>query len=1462
MPKNDNVKKLFLGSLAFIVICSSAIRADQVWYGDNTPDVLDENLTISSNCRLVSENGHDFVHITAIDRQVNVFLTQSLEPTVVEGTYQVPTLFLEPKGFDIIFHIDRDLKFLGAAYTSENYRQPLLIVVRGGHKVVFEIDGKNITFDANVSNDPDVLYGGSVNLYVIMDGSTVQFNRTTLNSSSLSIITLGYEASFGYASNQLLSTTGVGSILFDPTNAGIGRMALAIYDKASVLVSGRYTDLATSYSLTLDDIDKTTAAGCQAIFGVQNIDQTDGCSGLLILNSNATLAPYQIWHPQTFTGETYGFIVSCNGQLSVGALSYLDYVGLTLDTCLTGNAVVPCSLEYLIDTCLCSYNCVGFNPNECCSIPAEKLFKRRNPSALIIDGCCTASSALPACINLEEQAAIVFRSGVNCEGIIENNLYSDYPFTISPIKRTTGAGNMVLDVEGCLTIAGTGTNRFLTPDQTKIEILSLHVTPTGATVLIDGTGSEIFPARDFATDSDGVLRIYNSGYFFINNNVILCKTFLVHTDQNHKVYDNDDVRSEPTYVGGEMYKLRGDVRPKLLFSNSTFMLHTSAATTGFDFVVPNALSCCMSCREDQDAIMRCSAYNAIQGEYKHVEMQRGFDCYPTATCSWECTITPTCLVNASPCDNLSNFIFFYNGYTKDKGTGRQLILGTVPGSMACDCSTVISQDSHLDVMQLSNQVCTCSNMHELMLSVAPNNSTIIEDVPNNITGQYSINTIYLGHASNISIGSPAGQVPEYFSCPTLTINGSYFSFQSRGGILNKPQMSNISGQGGIFVDYNGTIRSINTCGLTMGVMVTKSGNGVISLLEPITHFGCGLGEADWRLDLTETPTIIATGTIIPDYVLNWNTCCLPSEFLPFSCNCTICPGNAATPENVNGAPVVLGEVDQLIVRGARIGDPATIRIGQGGNVRELIFADSCRKGEAAAGVIVLEDDGIVGLGSAHTNVDSLYGSVVLGNNGVTIIANGDGRVHLNEDLVINNVCHIVRGPDFTSDNRLLIESDCCRTILVKSSGILDLGSFTGTGGSIQFGGQVKLILEPGAVVNMGSCTLQFLDDAGVVCKSVSPDAIPTIEPTSLHALDDVRVKFIGGTDSSGAGQGTILFDDCSYCIVDENSFLGVETGSSADRCGMCTGYTNIKIELRKKAKFLIGKCMGIGGAFQVGDTCCTDNNHSINFELVINGNEAEFYIGQGAFVGLGVVITSKIPGSAPNDWYIGTAGNINKIGIDNKNGVFSHNIIWDGNDITTTEAYMIGSLLAIGTQERFTLDFTGDENRRVANLSRSTMRGGGNLMLIDSCPTPTQPDIQCMSNSTVGIMASGPLYKTSAAFSGSGTGLFNFWKYADIMGSVLEYNSRVDIGPFVRNTIRAGYVDSGTIVRSTHIKITGAAGATTDQMHALDIGAAAASLISCKSTVCTMCTRQIGNTKTQICTNAKARKIQDLRILA
>jgi hypothetical protein len=1355
---------MILGCL--VLLCSGSMTVRAVTWSGSATDVVDEDLVITADSILTSTT-NNYVRITANTTDVVVTLSQDV---VITASDLVPTLFLETsQDYNIIFDVTHNLRFQGAGSPSIT---PMFIAVRGGGHVVFNIDGgKSITFGKNGT-------GGSVKFYVIQDGTVVEINRTSIAPEANIVLGVEEGSLIGYASDHGVgtSTDDLGVISFNPTNTGIGRMLLQLADKAAVVISGRHINnhSGDSYDLKLSDIDTTTPAGCQAKFNIANTDPNAGAS-LLVANANQTLYTYQVLHPATTT--MYGFILSCNGRIVIDSGSYLDYVGLALDKCFTGTVHnAPCSLDYASNLCPACDD----SDTSTCSLPVEQVFKKRNPSALIIDGCQTGST-VAACIDMDDESALVLRSGVDCEGVVTTS--TEYPFTIDPNKRTPGAGNMVMDVEGCLTVAGSGPNQYLHP--TKIEVLSLYVTPTGATVLIDGSASpKNFPARTFAKDAHGALRRYNSGYIFVNNNMVLCDTFLVHTDQNHKIYCNDDVRSEPTYVGGEAYRLNGASRPRIIFSNSTCMIHTSLASSGVDFSVPNALSCCLPCNQ----------------------------------------YSSTCLINADSCDNVSKLIFYYNGYAMDNGSGRCMILGTLPGSFACDCRNIINADSHLDIMQLEDQACSCDARHELVMTVAPNNGTIIQGVPDDIDGQYSVNSIYLGQSSNISIGSPEGSVPSYPSCPTLTLDGSYFSFGSRGGPCSYPQMSNLTGQGGVFVDNNGTIRAVNTCGVNMGVMVTKSGNGVIDLPTPIARYGCKMGEADWKLDLASTPTIVASGTVLASYILNWNTCCKDSKFLPFECDCTACPSSPATRPNTTGLPVILGEVDQLLVYGSRIGDVAHIKVGKGGNVRELIFPDCCKAGFAPTAVVVLEEGGRVGLGSAHTDTDSLKSSIVLGNNGITLIANGNGCVSLNEDVVINNACHIVQGPDFASGNRLLIASECCRTIRVKSTGVLDLSSFSA--GKVELSGFVRLVLEPGATVVMGNVELKFSGHAGIFCEPVRPDLLPTAVPTDLTALDDFRVKFIGG-------KGTIRFTGCSYFTINENAFAGVETSSE------CNLLTNLTFILEDSARWTLGYCNRYGGAFQVGNTDF-QYEHSVDFALIINGRDAEFAIGQEAFVGFGAVVASKLPDSVPNEWYIGQAYNVGSITISVKNGAFTHNVIWDGNR-SLQEFYLVGSVLAIGSMGTYALDFIGDPNRLLANLSRATIRGGGNVVLVDNA-APTRLAIGSENTGTVGILASGPIFKVNTeTFSGSGTGLFNFWRYASVDGTVQQLNGRVDIGPFVHNELMAGYVDRGRIQRSVQIEIVGSAGATTDQAHSINIGAAGVRLAPSKNA---------------------PRSVQDIRILA
>lgn len=1424
--------RFMLAGFCALFLRGHVVQADIHWCGTSTPDVIDQDLVIDDNS-ILTNCSQDFVRIRAQTRDVIVRLSQDI---TIDSSIEVPTLFLEPlNGFNIIFELNHNVQFRGSGLLKNGSKaaiplnNDLFIFVRGDGcnapgQVIFKSRGERTLAFTN-----NHLFGskggGGAKLYILMDHEInqtpliVRFTRDELETDEDKTknvtIEVGPHGVLGYASQCKLSHAGISELIFEPGNAGSGRMVLSVQDKGSVFISGRKIDRVDPYSdeMNLYAISPCEPAGLEAIFAV-NSPKVIGVdtSGLLVLNSNKTLSKFLAWYPSPMLKQTYGFILGNNGLLDIKIGSYFDYVGLAIDVCPDMDLkemLNESSREHSTGYSNCSMsNCLSH-----CAMSPESLFKKRNPSAFIIEGSMNHNQR-PAIISMAEgNSAIVLRSGVNCRGQVENSLNSQYPFTVAPYNRTPGAGNMVLDVEGCLIVWGNGIGIRSQP--TKIEVLSLNVVPTGGSVIID-KGLQTFPKRDFATDENGYVA-YNSGYIFVNNYMILNKTYLVHTDQNHKVFERDDVHSEPTYVGGEMHQyLPWANAPKMIFSNSKAYWHTSVALTGLDLLVPNGLRCCPLWPENSlnDCLEKVSS--------SRQPFQEIFDC-----------------------KNESSFVYFYNGYGIDNGTGRQMILGTFPGSTSCDCCRVINKNAHLDVMQLSCPA--CQSAHVLSLGVAKNNDTIINNVPSDTEHQFSINTIYLGNSSNITIGSRAGNIPVNHTNPRLSIDGRYFSFESRGGTSNNPALSNITGEGGIFVDENGMFYVGSClqgegfapgetrdcflqgndciCSVNMGVMVTKSGNGLINLPESKVHFGLRTGIANWKLDLNTTPTIIPSGVTISDYSFNWIATCKADGFVPFSpqdccsCNCVI------TSENVFGVPTVLGTVDQLKIQGSRIGDSAHIKIGKGGYVRELIFQPGCPSADAPTGVVVLEDGGHVGLGSAHTNADSLYASVVLGVNGVTLIANGNGRVSLNEDLVINNICHIVAGPSFNG-HTLRIDSDCCRTIRVKSTGILSFASFKGSDPSeniIQFGGNIKIILEPGARVEWGTCTLQLTDNANIICEPVQIDLIPDTHD-SLNDLRDLRIIF-------GGGPGILQLSDHSYMTVNKNSYLGVESKPFL-LGGVCTHNTDLTFQVND-----FGVISVLGGSFQVGDPVegmFPINPPIVNWKLLLDGNEAAFVVGEQGFVGLGAGIVYKDPSSTgvPNDWFVAPTFHVGTITIEILNGILSHNVIRDG-------ASEIGSALVLGSSGTFNLDFTGRAARRTTNVSRSTMRGGGNLVYVTDL---AQLSIGDLSTDTVGIMASGPIFNSdNTAFAGTAQELFNFWKFSDINGSTIQLNGRADVGPGKRHEMRIGYVDGGFIQRLTWIPIVGGGSTTAGQDHTFDIGAGGINLID---------------------GDFKPRDIRDIRILA
>lgn len=1395
-------KQLFLKTrlifLALILLSGGTAYADKTWSGlvNNTLNVLDENLSITGD--VILQGG---VYIQALTADVTVTLDADHSISGDVGGNSI--LYLEAAaGHTITFVMDQNLTLQGSPGASDNN---LLVATVGVGSVIFDMFG-----DKTVAMQPNGV-GSGVSFYVLEATGpsipTVRFQRSaseTGGDQALNVtFAIGAKSLFGYLSGTtpLQASTEAAQLVFNPTNPGVGRMVLSILDTGALIVSGRFTENPTN-TMTLDEIDMTTLAGCEALLSIVNTQQPSVSSSLLVMNSNNTLGEYLVdpWnnlgaradvvnYKGTFSGVQYGFVLGAQGAINVGPYAYLDYVGLSLDICPTTS--VGCDNALVEPCCGGTSCCCDNNMVRLCDLPVGSVIKRRNPSALIVDGSQNPLST-PASIIQNSHAAVVFRSGVDRLGVVENGLDDDNPFTIDPALLSPCAGNMVLDVEGQFYVIGSGTNRSTNP--TKLEILSLEVAPTGGSVLIGGTET-VFPLRTFASDVNGLLR-YNKGYFFINNCMQLCETWLVHTDENHVVLEKDDVHSEPSYVGGETFTIvAGTERPKIIYNNSTLMVHSNIALTGVDQLIPNTLMC-------QSA--SCFFQLPIVVQLGHPRC----DLIPADTCE----------------NNNSSFIFFYNGNLIDAGTGRQMVLGTSVSASTCNCCNIVSQDSHLDIMQTTSINPQCEGQTQtLTLYTEPNDSTIVQGIIPPITGQLSIQTIYLGHSSNISIGT---EDPTEVTFPVITeselfVQDNFFSFETRGGPSDSPETSNVTGVGGIFVDLNGLFNISPTARVNMAAMVTTSQNGQAVLPREQVYFAPRVGQAVWELDLTDPAQreIVPATAVESDYTLNWLATTKDyANFSPYIMTSFVpCLSQVVTESNVVSLPVISGTLDQLQFKESRLYDPAHVII-DGGWVREVVFLSGCNSAEGPAGVLILESTctdttvpcfSRVGLGSAHRSVDSLQASTVFGLDGVTIIANGNGQVTLNEDMIVNNTCHIVAGPEFaaTISQKLIIDAESPKTLTVRSGGILDLSTFTDPSQIIEFGGNLKLVLEPGASVAMGGATLRFTDNVVVLCESLKQYQVPV--GTALTDYDTYRVKFVG--------TGTIQWAGNASMQIGRGAFVGVENLPS---CGVID--TNLIFELNDNAQVVIGRegVEPFGGSFQIGNT--TDNiDGSVTFSLVINGEQALFEIGSQGFLGLATGIVNK-PASAPDNWLVGTLFNVENITIAVRQGTLSHNRIYTGSD-------SLASLIAIGpVNGSYRYDFTPVVGALVTNVSQAMVRGGGNIAQISGtaliAPTVGTVDGVITTSLSAGILASTALYSSDTFTTGDATALYTFMKTDDISGSPDQPKGRADAGRGLHNQLNVGYIDTLRIGRQSLFNIVGRAGTITSQDYSVNIGAVLATL--------------------------------------
>lgn len=416
-------------------------------------------------------------------------------------------------------------------------------------------------------------------------------------------------------------------------------------------------------------------------------------------------------------------------------------------------------------------------------------------------------------------------------------------------------------------------------------------------------------------------------------------------------------------------------------------------------------------------------------------------------------------------------------------------------------------------------------------------------------------------------------------------------------------------------------------------------------------------------------------------------------------------------DDLYSLPTICGEVNRLHIQVTHEERPRVVI--DNGWVKEL---------QSDHAMVVLQNEGRIGLGTVRR---SMQAPILLGENGITIFANGNGEIILNADLVINTVCTIIKGPEFSSGNQLHVTAQEPHELRITKNGILDLRQF-GVGDSIEFSGYVRLIAEPGAKIIIGGCSVRFVDETCLVAESFEKTlqafetllhgkhstALDPLQATpasyahnpyaslmyfgaGLQITDDFRVKLIG--------TGTIEFAADANFFIPEDAFVGIQTLS--DPYEITT--TDITIVLRDNAQLLLGDQGSRGGVLQIGNTI-DQIEHSIWCTLSLQGKNARLVVKEGAFLGFGVGIADK-RSPFPNDWIVGTTFNVEGMHILIGDGIFEHNRIFAGDD---SNASLIAFAKYTKAKPLYTLHIEDMPTNDLYKETTANILGGGNIVII------------------------------------------------------------------------------------------------------------------------------------------------------
>jgi len=598
-------------------------------------------------------------------------------------------------GRKITVNVNNDVIFKGKTVTTGETTgfQDLIISFKGRGQVDFKMaDGTKIEFtgDVDKSNgitlDPNSCLltnwqtftsdAGGTKVFVLMDQTVadvannlhkVVFERLNYASESLrTLVYVGPNSVITYLSDnktgiQTGFDDGYGSIAFDPSNPGTGRMVLFIagaydtdhnqflptegevqtpnpafqqitkkypFNDGAVLIVGHFVpdfspgtisgSTAGGETVGAPGYDFSTPAGIQAIFRVtddlafNNIGgnpyapSTTDRRGLLVVNdtqNHGKLASDVYWDlyltsaggflgvdfansnpANALRNVRFGFLVGVNGQLDIYHNCFLDHAGGSV------NQQDPLA-EFDAD----------IDPTI-----ADTLIKKRNPSAVIVDGLdpalfisgnpflANATSEFIAAnpftqvhptaaeVMLRGNGTVYFKSSTDSQNGIHygylfnfwnsgpdplNDTSLDYTavlastgvstyngFNLSPTAQTnqSGEGQHVLDVEGLVRVTSVANNTIAA--RNYFPLVQDSGVLTMASVLRDYRGFEAFSdgspvTRPLLADGTQYTR-YNSPAMFFNNAMYLFGSILRHSDAT-KFVDGIPNFSEPAMTGGE-----------------------------------------------------------------------------------------------------------------------------------------------------------------------------------------------------------------------------------------------------------------------------------------------------------------------------------------------------------------------------------------------------------------------------------------------------------------------------------------------------------------------------------------------------------------------------------------------------------------------------------------------------------------------------------------------------------------------------------------------------------------------------------------------------------------------------------------------------------------------------------------------------------------------------------------------